>query len=237
MEHSFLKAVEQADDKFFQTIEKEKINFLQNRFQEQGFVLVKNFLSEEIVNLFNDTFEIHYASAQYLDKYYNNTIPNSFTKHDLAAPLYGKFGSSDSKNWFTKGSLHIYAFPFGEAILKKQKPLVEKISQQDLDLTNSFCRKYAKGSILGKHKDRPALQVSATVCLGGEKWEIFIKDKSDNTHSITMSAGDAIVYLGTELEHWREELKEGEVNMCFLHYCKKDSEWVLDGREFLGQIK
>jgi len=25
--------------------------------------------------------------------------------------------------------------------------------------------------------------------------------------------------------------------MCFLHYCKKDSEWVLDGREFLGQIR
>ena len=88
-----------------------------------------------------------------------------------------------------------------------------------------------------KRQDRPALQVSATICLGGEKWEIFIKDKSDNTHSITMSAGDAIVYLGTELEHWREKLKEGEVNMCFLHYCKKDSEWVLDGREFLGQIR
>ena len=56
MERNFLKAVEKADNKFFDIIEKEKIYFLQNRFQEQGFVLVKNFLSEEVVELANDKF-------------------------------------------------------------------------------------------------------------------------------------------------------------------------------------
>ena len=237
MERNFLKAVEKADSKFFDTIEKEKINFLQNRFQEQGFVLVKNFLSEEVVELANESFEIHYAKAEYIEKYFENTIPISLTKPNLPAPLYGRFGNIDKRMGFVSKDLHTYAYSVGEALLKKKKDFIEKISQQELDYTNSFCRKYTEGSSLGKHKDRPALQVSATICLGGEKWEIFIKDKSDNTHSITMSAGDAIVYSGTELEHWREKLDKGYVNMCFIHYCKKGSEYKLDGREFIGQPK
>jgi|TARA_B100000900_G_C20586506_1_gene719818 alkylated DNA repair dioxygenase AlkB len=235
MEYNFLKAVEKADDKFFDTIEKEKINFLQNRFQEQGFVLVKNFLSEEVADLVNESFEIHYAKAEYIEKYFENTIPISLTKPNIASALYGRFGKIDKKMGFANRDLHSYAYSVGEALLKKKKDFIENISQQKLDYTNSFCRKYTEGSSLGKHKDRPALQVSATICLGGEKWEIFIKDKSDNTHSITMSAGDAIVYSGTELEHWREKLDKGYVNMCFIHYCKKDSEYKLDGREFIGQ--
>tara|TARA_X000000368_G_scaffold88255_2_gene67184 strand:- start:11707 stop:12420 length:714 start_codon:yes stop_codon:yes gene_type:complete len=235
MERNFLKAVEKADNKFFDTIEKEKIYFLQNRFQEQGFVLVKNFLSEEVVELVNESFEIHYAKAEYIEKYFENTIPISLTKPNIPSPLYGKFGKIDKRMGFANRDLHSYAYSVGEALLKKKKDFIEKISQQELDYTNSFCRKYTEGSSLGKHKDRPALQVSATIFLGGEKWEIFIKDKSDNTHSITMSAGDAIVYSGTELEHWREKLDKGYVNMCFIHYCKKDSEYKLDGREFIGQ--
>ena len=237
MERNFLKAVEKADNKFFDTIEKEKINFLQNRFQEQGFVLVKNFLSDEVVELANESFEIHYATAEYIEKYFENTIPFSLTKPNISSAPYGKFGRIDKRMGFANRDLHSYAYSVGEALLKKKKDFIEKISQQELDYTNSFCRKYTEGSSLGKHKDRPALQVSATICLGGEKWEIFIKDKSDNTHSITMSAGDAIVYSGTELEHWREKLDKGYVNMCFIHYCKKDSEYKLDGREFIGQPK
>jgi len=235
MERNFLKAVEKADNKFFNTIEKEKINFLQNRFQEQGFVLVKNFLSEEVVELVNESFEIHYAKAEYIEKYFENTIPISLTKPNISSPLHGKFGKIDKRMGFANRDLHSYAYSVGEALLKKKKDFIEKISQQELDYTNSFCRKYTEGSSLGKHKDRPALQVSATICLGGEKWEIFIKDKSDNTHGITMSAGDAIVYSGTELEHWREKLNKGYVNMCFIHYCKKGSEYKLDKREFIGQ--
>jgi len=236
MEHNFLKAVEKADDKFFDTIEKEKIIFLQNRFQEQGFVLVKNFLSEEVAELVNESFEILYAKAEYIDKYFENTIPVSLTKPNMAVPFYGQFGKLNKKMGFEKKDLHTYAYSVGEALLKNKKDFIEKVSQQKLDCTNSFCRKYTKGSSLGKHKDRPALQVSATICLGGEKWEIFIKDKSDNTHSITMSAGDAIIYLGTELEHWREKLDKGYVNMCFIHYCKEGSKYKFDGREFLGQL-
>ena len=83
MERNFLKAVEKADNKFFDTIEKEKINFLQNRFQEQGFVLVKNFLSKEVVELVNESYEIHYAKAEYIEKYFENTIPTSLTKPNV----------------------------------------------------------------------------------------------------------------------------------------------------------
>ena len=52
-----------------------------------------------------------------------------------------------------------------------------------------------------------------------------------------MSAGDAIVYSGTELEHWREELDKGYVNMCFIHYCKKGSEYKLDSERIYRTAK
>jgi hypothetical protein len=96
---------------------------------------------------------------------------------------------------------------------------------------------YTLNANLDKHKDRPACEVSVTVMIGsdGTKWHIFMAGKE-----FELKTGDAVIYLGCELEHWREEFKGDWHAQTFLHYVNKNGpnkEWHLDKRLTLGQQK
>jgi hypothetical protein len=63
---------------------------------------------------------------------------------------------------------------------------------------------YTKFSDLPKHKDRPSCEISTTVNIAsdGTTWPIFMDGKP-----LHLESGDAAIYLGMELTHWREEFK------------------------------
>mgnify|MGYP003120860093 FL=1 len=66
----------------------------------------------------------------------------------------------------------------------------------------------------------------------GEKWPIFM----DGT-SVELEAGDAVIYSGCEVEHWREEFLGDYHSQFFLHYVDKNGphkELNLDNRFYLG---
>jgi hypothetical protein len=53
-----------------------------------------------------------------------------------------------------------------------------------------------------------------------------------------MNPGDAVIYLGCELDHWREEFKGDWQAQCFLHYVDANGpneKWKLDGRQYIGE--
>jgi hypothetical protein len=96
---------------------------------------------------------------------------------------------------------------------------------------------YTMFANLDKHKDREACEISVTVMIGSDKtkWPIFM----DGTE-INLEVGDAAIYLGCEVEHWREEFKGDWHAQTFLHYVNKNGknkEHVLDKRRFLGDLK
>lgn len=129
-----------------------------------------------------------------------------------------------------------YADPLMESILINKKPLVEKLTDKKLLPTYSFWRMYTQFSDLIKHKDRESCEISVTIQIGsdGSNWPIFIDGKP-----INLEQGDAAIYLGTELEHYRNELEGTWHAQAFLHYVDKDGpykEWYLDKRRVLGHI-
>jgi len=55
-----------------------------------------------------------------------------------------------------------------------------------------------------------------------------------------LKPGQAVVYLGCELEHWRKEFEGDWHAQTFLHYVDANGdnkEWFLDKRKLLGEQK
>jgi hypothetical protein len=130
-----------------------------------------------------------------------------------------------------------YADPLIESLMVIKLGLMQRETGLELIPTYSYWRAYSMFSDLKKHKDRPACEISVSVMIGsdGTKWPIFMDGVE-----IELQAGDAVAYLGCEVEHWREEFKGDWHTQCFLHYVNKNgvnTEHELDKRPYVGMKK
>jgi len=123
-----------------------------------------------------------------------------------------------------------------ENLLIEILPIVEKQINCKLFPTYSYTRLYKKGDELKRHKDRLSCEISGTLNLGGDPWDIFL-DPSGETNQkgikVFLEPGDMLIYYGHELEHWREPFKGEECGQVFLHYTTK-STFLFDRRPMLG---
>lgn len=123
-----------------------------------------------------------------------------------------------------------YADPLAETILYNSREKIERITLRDLYPTYSYSRVYVKGDQLKKHLDRPSCEISVTVNVAitaNEPWPIYCKYKNNNVVECLLSPGDAIIYKGCEVEHWREPLNHAEINAQFmLHYVNKNGPYA-----------
>jgi len=108
-----------------------------------------------------------------------------------------------------------YADPLMESLLINKNQKMEKLTGLSLKPTYGFWRMYTKFSDLAPHTDRHACEISVTINLGsdGTSWPIFIENKP-----IYLDPGEAVIYLGCELTHWREEFEGDWQAQTFLHY-------------------
>lgn len=93
--------------------------------------------------------------------------------------------------------------------------------------TYNYFRIYNKKSILKRHTDRPACEISVTMNVGFDgdyNWPICIKDKKGKEHSVVLEPGDGLVYLGCEQVHWREDADDRVIcqSQVFIHYVNQD---------------
>ena len=135
------------------------------------------------------------------------------------------------------GDTAYYGDSIMESLMLKNKNLIEKESGKKLLPTYAFWRCYTKYSDLKNHKDRPSCEISATINISGDgtSWPIFM----DGT-PLTLNVGDAAIYLGCEVEHWREEFKGDYQFQAFLHYVDKEgknTEHYMDKRKYWGVKK
>ena len=109
----------------------------------------------------------------------------------------------------------------------------------------TYWRMYTHGAVLNKHKDRPSCEISATICLDWDDtncdehckpWPIHLKDKNGKETAVELRQGDAMVYKGCEVEHWREAYHGVTAAQVFYHYTDVKGElfnpW--DGRPHGG---
>lgn len=98
---------------------------------------------------------------------------------------------------------------------------VSSILEEPVLPTYAYSRIYHNGSVLEKHTDRDACEISLTLNLGGdEDWPIFIKTPSGEEKSVILHPGDAMMYLGKIAEHWREKYNGNYYGQVFLHYVR-----------------
>lgn len=98
---------------------------------------------------------------------------------------------------------------------------VEKVVGKKLIPSYVYARIYKKGSELEKHKDRDETEYSLTVNLNAsskKSWPIYFKEDNKQEIACNLNAGDAVIYKGMELEHWRNPLGKRWHAQMFLHY-------------------
>jgi len=100
-------------------------------------------------------------------------------------------------------------------------PVIEDHSGLELFKTYAYARVYKRGDILKIHRDRPACEVSMTLDLGGDPWSIWVLDRDENPVEIKLNPGDALIYRGCEIHHWRPKFEGEKHAQVFLHYVDK----------------
>jgi hypothetical protein len=110
-----------------------------------------------------------------------------------------------------------------ETLQERLWTLMESIVGEELLPTYSYARLYSNGDDLEKHKDREACEISASIQLGRSHhyaWPIYM-----GGNRYDMAEGDAIIYKGCDIEHWRNvcDGPEGYYSgQLFIHFVKKN---------------
>lgn len=142
--------------------------------------------------------------------------------------LFGDFQGDDFSS---------YGDPLIEGLMVSKIKKMQQITKLELLPTYAYYRVYTNLATLEAHKDRPSCEISLTVQIdsSGEDWPIYM-----DGNPVSLSKGDAVVYLGMELLHERKEFTGDHHTQCFLHYVNKNgkhSEWFMDKRKNLGLLK
>lgn len=109
------------------------------------------------------------------------------------------------------------------------EPMCE-LTNLDLEPTYDYSRIYVQNEVLAPHRDRPSCEISVTLNLknDGGGWGFLWEDGGT-----VMSPGDAVIYKGCDLTHWREANPSKYVYQVFLHYIRSDGEYRDNAYEYL----
>lgn len=180
-----------------------------NVFEKNGCFLIKNFFEKNIVAIF----------SQYLENKINR---GEWTQYDdITDYAY-------------------YADPLSEVFLLNKKQDLEKKLCKELLPTYSFVRVYQPGESLEDHVDRPSCEITVSVNIAsvGPSSPLFMKYKDLPVFEYNLHPGDAVVYKGIEVRHWRHKFLKNQLNaQVMLHYVDKNNKyscWEKDGRLAYG---
>lgn len=154
------------------------------------------------------------------------------------------FMQTEGRDAQVAGTHSVYGDTLMETLLLNCLPKMESLTGLTLYPTYSYYRVYKPGDELKKHRDRRSCEISASICLGYDyvtddpdyRWKIYIDGKG-----IALDPGDAVIYKGCEVEHWRDLFNAGENSwqaQLFLHYvdaAQQDSkDFIYDKRPYAG---
>jgi hypothetical protein len=125
------------------------------------------------------------------------------------------------ENFNLFGMASLNGLPFVKILVKKI-PEISNICGGDVLPTYTYAIIYKYNSELIKHTDRPACEISVTVNLQKDvDWPICFKTLNKQEVCIELNPGDAVIYKGCEIEHWRPGKFNGQnFVQVFMHYVK-----------------
>jgi hypothetical protein len=141
---------------------------------------------------------------------------------------------------FVPATPAIYGDIMMERLLGQLGPKMEFYTGLPLYPTYSYARLYKKGDVLKPHRDRPACEISMSLNLGqqpDESWPLYLRDHAQRVFGAVLRPGDALIYRGIELMHWREPYQGETMAQVFLHYVDRNgphADQKFDRRAGLG---
>jgi hypothetical protein len=148
-------------------------------------------------------------------------------------------GKLDGGEKDVPGAEFRYADPFMESLLEALVPALASKTGVSLVPTFSYVRLYRRGDELTKHRDRPACELSLSLSLGYDApgpWALHVESEGEE-RTVLLEPGDAMIYRGIEVTHWRDPFEGTRTAQVFLHYVNENGphrEWRFDKRAALG---
>lgn len=179
-------------------------------FEEKGYVVLKQFIPRIMCDYISENIKVLEASAGL------------------------NYGDTQVEKAFSVGSPVVT-----ETLLDIVTPVLSRTINCELYPTYSYLRIYLKGAELAKHMDRPSCEISATLPISydaSDIWPLYV-EAGGTVSRIALEPGDALVYKGIEIPHWREAFEGERQVQVFLHYVRKNGdyqEYKFDQRPFLS---
>ena len=167
-----------------------------SQFRESGYTVVPALIAGELLNV-----AYWYASVKADVGLFD--LPNG----DVQVP----------------GAPGQYADPLMEVMLARCAPRISAATGCELLPTYSYCRVLGAGSSLQRHTDRRECELTASVCLGYEgpsPSPLYLQGSSGGLRCV-MYPGDALIYRGCDIAHWRAPWDGKRQAQVFFHYVDR----------------
>jgi len=130
--------------------------------------IVHGAISPDLANFIYNYFILKRTAVQWL-------LKNHPKVEDVgpSLSLHGSWKDHQAPNTYS-----LYGDHVGETLLIKLLPTMQKFTELTLSPCYSYARLYKKGDVLEKHKDRPSCEISTTLHVGGDPWDIYLGGKA-----------------------------------------------------------
>lgn len=178
-------------------------------FKELGFQVVRGAISKETAELIDIEFRMIRTTA-----YYNQGIPPEMKYR------YNDVQVEKSFAWYSPYCL--------ESLATLMQPKMEAAVGKKLWPCYSYGRIYYNGAELVPHTDRPGSEYAATVAISrpDSDWPIYFTGLDGRDYELFLEPGDACIYLGSQLRHWRRPFEGHEMTQGFVFYVDQQGEWA-----------
>jgi len=210
----------------------------QRLFKQNGYVIIPNFVSEDMIKFLSIFTNIQRDRAFYIKK----IAP----EYNWDARYNWDGGRGGGTN-FAQGDkiFEQYGSPVMDALLLSIQQKIEAIVGIELSPTYSYLRIYTQNNYLLPHKDRAACEISISMPINIDVtnlsydyvWPLYLIDKNGVEVSAELKTGDILIYLGCELLHCREAFLGDTQTQVFMHYVDKNGPnavEIFDRRPQLG---
>lgn len=196
-------------------------------FTQHGWLTVPNFLDRQMCDTLYQYCRVQAQrirlKQQHDPAHYNKAWDGTFT--DSQAP----------------GNYAFYGDPIQDVVMHQNLDAIMNCVDLELQPAYSYWRLYVEGSDLKNHVDRESCEISVTINLGQSEvapWPIHLRTQG-GVHSIGLEPGDALIYRGCDIPHWRDALPKGDCAQVFWHFTDMQGSrrQVWDGRVGAGVPK
>lgn len=177
-----------------------------NQFARDGWLSVPNFLDSALCRTL-----YHYCGVQSQRVQFKQQHSESV----YSTVWDGTFSDSQAP-----GNYALYGDPIQDVVMWENLQAISNCVELDLQPSYSYWRLYREGADLKNHMDRESCEISVTICLGQSEptvWPIHLHTQQ-GVQSIGLEPGDALIYRGCDIPHWRDPLPKGDCAQVFWHF-------------------